>query len=150
MGHKYFSLIAWVILYSYALLSKNSPRLLISPRSGVAVTPSTFAKENNVHIITGAFWGEEKVTNSVIVIDNEGKCYEEIYNKRHLIPFTELTSLTDNKIKKGKKVIKIIKNKYFPPKKYSNTIFTSSKLLSKFICITNHPLFYIYIYYSYN
>ena len=39
------SLIALVSLYSYASVSKNAPRLRRSPRSGVAVTPSTFAPE---------------------------------------------------------------------------------------------------------
>ena len=45
IGDKYPSRIAFGRVYSYARLSKYSPRFLMSPRSGVAVTPRTFASE---------------------------------------------------------------------------------------------------------
>ncbi len=43
IGDRYPDLIAFGRVYSYASDSKNSPRLRMSPLSGVAVTPSTLA-----------------------------------------------------------------------------------------------------------
>ena len=106
------------ILNTYMELSENAIKkdraeVIVWPETVVPVSIdntsniyeeiSNFARENKVHIITGAFLKDgNKTTNSVIVFNKEGKCYDEIYSKRHLIPFTELTSFLDNKIKKGR------------------------------------------------
>lgn len=63
---------------------------------------SSFAKENEISIITGAFINENGYTfNSVTVFESDGRM-EGRYDKRHLIPFAEYNPFNKNKMKKGK------------------------------------------------
>ena len=73
---------------------------------------SDFAKENNIHIITGAFIKENNHSyNSIIVFNDDGISYDERYDKRHLIPFAEYNPFTDNKIKSGEEAT-VIETKF--------------------------------------
>lgn len=61
------------------------------------------AREENVEIYAGCFYrGENSYYNSMIAFSKKGNKYEDVYHKRHLIPFAENEYFLSNGLKEGK------------------------------------------------
>lgn len=64
---------------------------------------STLAKEESVEIYAGCFYSVDKdYYNSMVAFNKSGKQYEDVYHKRHLIPFAENEYTFKNGLKEGK------------------------------------------------
>lgn len=64
---------------------------------------SQLASDSKVEIMAGAFYGDrEEYYNSLIVFDKNGKAYDSIYYKRHLIPFAENMYSEKSGLREGK------------------------------------------------
>lgn len=69
---------------------------------------SSLSKEENVEIYAGCFYKEEDgYYNSMIAFNKKGKEYNDVYHKRHLIPFAENEYFFGNGLKEGKEAIVI-------------------------------------------